>query len=330
MFHVLTVRLVGILRAGTMLLKGNVRKVAIFRCMSNVKFNNFLTLFFRMGGISHLRYMFFVRIIMFRRLLPTSIGLLTRRLRNISITHRSVDCVINGMRLVQVNRPEFLFRFLLPATSVTLTRTATIMLVRFVILGGNCRTINVQQINDVTNLLRTTHPALVIHGLRFRGGDVAYSPFRRVKVIFVEIFQVTVDTRAFVTNVIVVPRHPSTPITSALSTRIVITLTHRLAMSNATLRRPLNRHSTNECLVALRLLRNGKDVLFSVLVMTNVPTLYLRYYCKGGGGYCSDDRSRGPFRTWGIRFYAGIHGEVRVAGLFSVFMALVAVWPFTL
>lgn len=196
------------------------------------------------------------------------------------------------------------------------------MLVRIVVFSSDGRAINVEEINNVSNFLRSPYPAFVIYGVRFRGGNVTNSTSRGLEIIFMQVAQVAMHARALVAHVIVVTSAAPPPATTTLSAGVIITLTYRLTVSNSTFRRSLHRHCADQGLVGLRLLRDRVAVLVCVFCMAKVSSLHL-HSCYGRRG-----------RDWGsrsvrfiLRFVSSISCGTRGSrGWLKLSVSFLALW----
>ncbi len=92
---------------------------------------------------------------------------------------------------------------------------------------------------------------------------------RRRTIILMTIPRHLMHSRTLITNIVILMSNPSTPII-ALSTRIVISLANRPAVSNTALWRSLYRHSTHQSVVTRRLLSNWILMNISVFCMSRL------------------------------------------------------------
>lgn len=153
---------------------------------------------------------------------------------------------------------------------------------RIVVFSRLSRPINMNSIYYMSTFLRASYPAFVINCFGFRRENVAKATSRGANIIFMELFQVLVFTRAFSTRIVIIVSAPAPPIKVAFSTRIIIQFTYRLTSPNSQLRWPLYGHSAYESAMLFLVLSHWATMLFSVLFMyQRFPLTNSRYHSNG-------------------------------------------------
>ena len=187
---------------------------------------------------------------------------------------------------MRISQPGFLLQFFLPITVFTITHTATVILIKFIILYNRYQTVRIRGISSISGFLQTTCPTFIVRNLQIEQECITCTPFQKSRMIFIRISGITVSPKTFIAGIVIMTHCASTPVTTALNTEMVITFACQRTLSGTTFKKSLSQSYTSRYLVFLHLLYSKRSILLYIFHVTGI--LALRLSGNGTNQKCQD------------------------------------------
>ena len=175
---------------------------------------------------------------------------------------------------MRAHQPRILFQFpfrIYPLTVVFIQ----------VIIFDNCnQTISIRRIGSIACFFQSTRPAFIIGDVQFKKKSVTGTSSKEVGMIFVRVTRMLISTETFVTGIIIMTNRTSPPTATTLNTKVVITLSCQLAVSDTAFQQSLCQCNTRRNLMKLHLFNSQITILIYILDVTGIPFLCLPSYGK--------------------------------------------------
>ena len=175
---------------------------------------------------------------------------------------------------MRAHQPRILFQFpfrIYPLTVVFIQ----------VIIFDNCnQTISIRRIGSIACFFQSTRPAFIIGDIQFEKKSVTGTSSKEVGMIFVRVTRMLISTETFVARIIIMTNRTSSPTTTALNSKMVVTFTGKLTIPGSTFQKSLCQCDTSRNPMKFHLLHSQVAILIYIFHITGISSLCLYSYGK--------------------------------------------------